>query len=187
MVLSRGSHCLHYHPCTVQPPFNSSSVGWSLLPLPSMYRGTSTEQSLQWVVTTFIIIHVQWNLYWTVPPKGDHHLHYGPCSVEPLLNSPSNGWSPLLLPSICSGMSTEWSLQWVVTTYITIHVQWNLYFTVSPFVQSGTSYERGTVREACSKTDVGLYAGHEWIIKCANEEGHRRVSTQKVHSGFMSV
>ena len=205
-------------------------MGWSLLPLPSLYSVTSTEQSLQRVVTTSITIYVQWNLNWTVPPKGSHHLYYHPCTVEPLLNGPSNGWTSPPLPSVYSGTSTERSLQRVVTTSITTRVQWNLNWTVPPkgvhhlhyypyavasqldgpsngwspppflSMYSGTSTEwslqspkvepvmrEGRCFKFYSKTNVGLYGGHEWIIICANEKGHRRDSTQKVQSGFMSV
>ena len=156
MVPPKGGHHLHDHPYTMEPLLYGPSKGWSPPPLPSMYNGTSTLWSLQRVVTTSITIHVQWNLYFMVPPNGGHRLHYHPCTVEPLLNGPSKGWSPPPLPSICSGISTELSLQWVVTTYISIHVQWNVYFMVPPFVQSGTSHERGAVCEACTKTNVRL-------------------------------
>ena len=109
-VPPKGGHYLHYHPCTVQLPFNSSSMEWSLLLLPSMYSGTSTKWPLQRVDITSITIHVQWSLYWMVPPKGGYHLHYHPCTVEPLLNGPSNGWSPTPLLSMYSGASTKWYL-----------------------------------------------------------------------------
>ena len=105
-----GSHHLHYYPYTVEPLRYGPSNGWSSPPLPSMYSGTSTLQSLQWVVITSITIHIQWNLYVTVPPMGGHHLHYHPCTVEPLRYGPSNGWSSPPLPSMCSLTSTLRSL-----------------------------------------------------------------------------
>ena len=174
MVPLKGGHHLHYHPCMVEPLLNSPSNGWSPPPLhtctvepllngpskgwsppllTSMYSATSTTWSLKRVVTTSITIHMQWHVNWMVPPMGDHHLHFHPCTVEPLLNSPSNGWSPPplhsctlepllngpskgwsppLLTSMYSGTSTIWSLQRVVTTSITIHMQWHVNWMVPP-------------------------------------------------------
>ena len=101
----------------------------------------STEWPLQWVVT----IHIQWNLYWKVHSMGGHHLHYHPYSVACQLNGPSNGWSSPPLPSIYSGTSMLWSLQWVVITSITIHTQWNLYFMVPPMGGHHLHYHPCTV------------------------------------------
>ena len=119
-----------YHLCTVEPPPNKPSKRWSLPLLPVVSSVTSTEWSFQGAVTASITTHVQYNLHLTVPPWGGHCCLYNPCTEEPLLNSPSNGWSPPLLLSMYSRISTECSLQRAVTASITTHVQWNS--TVSP-------------------------------------------------------
>ena len=144
-VPPRTSHYFHYHPYAVACQLNGPSNGWS----PSIYSGTSTERSIQWVVTTSITIHIQWHVNWMAPPMGGHHLHYHPYTVEPLLNSPFNGWSPPPLPSIYSGTSTLWSLQWVVITSITIHTQWNLYIMVPPMDGHHLHYHPYTVEPLC--------------------------------------